>query len=64
VNGEEVDAPPQVFKDVRAVREEMKRKGYDEIEYQQSAEVVDDVLDGSGYTFTSEGARLDADAAA
>lgn len=58
--GNETEAP-KVLEELRKIAREMARKGYEEIEYQQSAEVVDEVIEANGYTFTSEGNRLDAD---
>lgn len=45
-----------------AVCGKMERAGYYEIEYQNSAEYIDESMEANGYTFTIEGKRLDADA--
>lgn len=58
--GNETEAP-KVKAIMEAIAEEIKRRGYDEIEWQNSAEYIDEAINANGYTFTSDGKRLDAD---
>ncbi|MHB8410303.1 MAG: hypothetical protein ACYDHY_19900 [Acidiferrobacterales bacterium] len=59
--GEEIDAPQSVMDDVQAICREMMRARYDEIEYQSSNEVVDEIIQANEYTFTLDGSRLNPD---
>lgn len=59
--GDEVDAP-EVLEEMRTIARKVRDAGYEEIEYQQSAEAIDEAIEVNEYTFTSDGERLDADA--
>lgn len=58
--GEEKEAP-EVLEELRKIAREMAQAGYKEIEYQNSAEYIDESMEANGYTFTKEGKRLDAE---
>lgn len=63
--GFHVDDDHEDFKKFDAIYQEickvMESKGYSEIEYQNSAEYIDESIEANEYTFTKEGERLDAD---
>lgn len=59
-DGEEIDAE-EVTEECRKIARKIRDAGYDEIEYQNSAEYIDESMEANAYTFTSEGKRLDAD---
>lgn len=63
IEGEELsDAEMGQFEAVyESVCDEMERVGYDEIEYENSAENIDEVMEANEYTFTKQGKRMDAD---
>lgn len=58
--GEELDAP-EVTEECRGIARKMAEAGYSEIEYQNSAEYIDEAMEANEYTFTREGVRIDAD---
>ena len=57
-NGEMFDAPQAVRDDVKAVNKEMLARGRAELEYQDSAEYIDEALEANEYTFTIDGKRF------
>lgn len=63
VDGEDLsDAEMGQFEAVyEAICKKMEGVGYAEIEYQNSAEYIDEIMEANDYTFTNEGKRLDAD---
>jgi len=52
---------PEVLEECREIARRMERAGYDDIEYQNSDEYVDESIEDNEYTFTKEGERMDAD---
>ncbi len=61
-DGNEYECTP-VLERCRKIARAVAEEGYKEIEYQNSPAVIDEALEANGYTFTSEGVRLDADKA-
>lgn len=64
IEGEEMSEAEegQFWAVYEAICDKMEGAGYDEIEYQTSAEYIDESMEANEYTFTKEGKRLDADA--
>lgn len=60
-DGSEIDAPEEVIADFREACVITEGYGYDEIEYQNSDEVISELLQGNEYTFTAEGEIIDSD---
>ncbi len=58
--GNETEAP-KVLEECRKIARAMAERGYDEIDYQNSAEYIDESMEANEYTFTNDGKRLDAD---
>lgn len=58
---EESDAPDSILDLIRRACKETERAGYEEIEYQQSPEYIDEMIMDNEYTFTLEGKRMDPD---
>jgi hypothetical protein len=59
--GNDIDAPQSVYDDVAQISREMMRAGYNEIEYQNSNEQVDENIEANEYTFTLDGVRMNPD---
>ena len=59
--GEEVEVAEKALEDMRKACKETERAGYDTIEYEQSAEYIDETIEANEYTFTLEGERLNPD---
>lgn len=49
------------LEEMRKIARKAEKGGYEEIEYQDSAEQVDESIIANEYTFTLEGARMDSD---
>lgn len=60
-NDEKVDDVDEALKDMQAACRETERVGYEEIDYENSAEYIDEVMEANKYTFSVDGERLDPD---
>lgn len=56
-DGSDAEAPA-ILKEMRDVAKKIERAGYDEIEYENSAEYIDEILADTEYTFTEDGKRF------
>jgi hypothetical protein len=60
-NGEELEVTEKALSDMRKACKETERYGYEKIEYEQSPENVDEIIEANEYTFTEDGQRLNPD---